>query len=206
MTSGVGGGDMLPLAQIEQAIKDAIHALNRPYLKEIKTYAGDFDFNDDREFAQVVKRFPAVWTTFDGSGKPEKLGARKYKIPLTFSVIVGARSIRSEESSRHGTTVGGEVVDVGTFGLVNDVLAAVLAQNFGIEAIRPFELGQLRTIFNTKTQSEAVSVLAQSFTTDCTICVRTDEDNTAEYIEKVNIDYIHADRVIAGDLVEVQHG
>lgn len=194
---------MLPLAQIEQGIKDAIKALNRPYIADIKTYAGDFDFNDDREFAQVVKRFPAVWTTFDGSGKPEKLGARKYKIPLTFSVIVGARSIRSEESSRHGTTVGGEVVDVGTFGLINDVLAAVLAQNFGIESIRPFELGQLRTIFNTKTQSEAVSVLAQSFTTDCTVCVPDREADAAQYIERINIDYVQDHQVLLGDLVEL---
>lgn len=206
MTSGVGGGDMLPLAQIEQAIKDAIHALKRPYIATIATYAGDFDFDHDRDFAQVVSRFPAVWTTFDGSGNPEKLGANKTKIPLKFSVIVGARSIRSEESSRHGTTVSGALVDVGTFQLINDVMEAIQGNNFGICNIKPFEIGQLRTIFNTKTQNEAVSVLSLSITTDCTISIRKEEDNTAEYIEKVNIDYISADRVIAGDLVEVQHG
>lgn len=198
----VGGGEMLPLAQIEQGIKEAVHALGRPYIAEVKTYAGEFDFNDDADFANVVKRFPAVWTTFDGSGKPEKLGARKYKIPLTFSVMVGARSIRTEETSRHGVEVNGQMVEVGTFQLVNDVIGAVLGLSF-VESMRPLELGQLRTIFNTKTRSEAVSVLAQSFSTDVTICVPDREDDAAQYIERINIDYVQDDRLLLGDLVEL---
>lgn len=194
---------MLPLAQIEQAIKDAVQALNRPYIAEIKTYAGEFDFSDDREFAQVVQRFPAVWTTFDGSGKPERLSARRYTVPLTFSVIVGARSIRSEESARHGASLG-TGVDVGSFTLVNDVLAAVLGRSFSIAGLRPFELGALRTIFNTKTQGEAVSVLAQSFTTECTLVVPdADAAADAQYIERVSIDYMQDARVLAGDVVEL---
>jgi phage gp37-like protein len=196
---------MLPLAQIEQRIKDAIKALNRPYIADIKTYAGDFDFNDDRDFAQVVQRFPAVWTTFDGSGKPEKLGARKYKIPLTFSVMVGARSIRTEETARHGVNIDGQMVSVGTFQLLDDVIRAVLGQQFGITSIRPMELGAIRTIFNTKAQSEAVSVLAQSFTTECTLSVPDPESDTAQYIERISMDYVQDDRVLLGDLVTT-HG
>lgn len=196
---------MLPFAEIEQGIKDALQALQRPYIAEIKTYGGWFDVGDDREFAQVVSRFPAVWTTFEGAGKPKRLSARKYQMPLTFTVLVGARSIRTEETARHGVTVDGQQVEVGSFQLLNDVVAALLGQKLSA-CSTALEIGQVNTLFNTKTQKEAVSVLAISWHTDATIVTPDSEAEAADWLERVNIDYLlqpQDDVPDAADLVQL---
>ncbi len=192
---------MFDLSAMEQAIKDAVKALNRPYIAEIKSYGGEFD--DD--LSEIVTRFPAVWVTFSGSGNPERLGAKRYKLPLTFVTLVGARSVRNEETARHGVKVNGTTVDVGTFQLLGDVAFALLGQDFGLP-IEKFKLGKVGTVFNTKTKDEAISVLSQEWHTTVTITTPDHEADEAEWLERVNIDYLlqpQDDVPDAADLVQL---
>lgn len=177
------------LSAIEQAIKDAVQALERPYIAEIKTYGGEFD----EDLSNVVRRLPAVWTTFEGSGTPEQLSARKFKLSLVFVVLVGARSIRSEETTRHGAEAAGETISVGTFQLTQDVQYALIGRDFaefGIVGLSPFTPGKIRTIFNTKTRTDGLSVLAQEWHTSFTLVTPDREAEAAEYLERININYL----------------
>ncbi|AZN69304.1 DUF1834 family protein [Acinetobacter haemolyticus] len=122
----------MDLSAIEQGIKDAIKSLDRKYIAAIETYGGEFD----EDLAAVVRRFPAVWTTFGSAGKPEQLSARKFRVPLVFVTLVGARSLRNEEAARHGLTENGQLVSVGTFQLLQDVQLALLNNNLAAHGVR----------------------------------------------------------------------
>lgn len=174
---------MISLSAIEQGIKDAIAALDRDYIAEIATYGGEFD--DGLE--DVVRRFPAIWTTFQGSGKPEQISARKWRVPLVFVVLVGARSIRSEESQRHGTEV-----EVGTFQLLHDVQFALLNNDLkavGVEGIRPLEIGKIDTVFNAKTRGDALSILSQEWHTSYVVTAPDREADCAAWMERITLNY-----------------
>ena len=164
------------LVVIEQKIKDAIKYLNRPYIAEIATYGGEFDDG----LAESVRRFPAVWVTFSGGNpRPSSTSKRKWHMDLTFVVLVGARSIRNEETTRHGAfNIGGQLVEVGTFQLLEDVQIALLGKDLSLP-IKPLEMGRITTIFNTRLQNEAVSVLAQEYKTSLLVGV-DDEDGDGE--------------------------
>jgi phage gp37-like protein len=174
---------MQSLSAIEQGIKDAIAALGRDYIAEIATYGGEFD--DGLE--DVVRRFPAVWTTFQGSGKPEQLSARKWRVPLVFVVLVGARSIRSEESQRDGTEV-----EVGSFQLLHDVQFALLNNDLkavGVEGIKPLEIGKIDTVFNAKTRGDALSILSQEWHTSYVVTAPDREADCAAWMERITLNY-----------------
>lgn len=194
------------LSAIEQAIKEAVQALGRTYIAEIKTYGGEFD---EDGLPNVVRRLPAVWTTFEGSGTPEQFSAHKFKLPLVFVVLVGARSIRSEEATRHGAEANGETISVGTFQLLQDVQYALMGRDFselGIVGLSSFKPGKVRTIFNTKVRADALSVLAQEWHTSITLTTPDREGNDAEYLERININYISKpDETVASDLVELEN-
>lgn len=173
------------LVAIEQGIKDAIIALNRPYIAEVATYGGEFD--DVESLGAVVRRFPAVWVTFAGGmSRPSSTSKKKWHMDLTFVVLVGARSIRNEESTRHGIVVGGQMVEVGTFQLLNDARLALLGKRLGLQ-IKAFEMGRISTVFNTRIQREAVSVLAQEYKTTVDICI--DDDADVPWLLSLSMDY-----------------
>lgn len=191
------------LAQIEQGIKDAINALNRPYIAEIKTYGGEFDVSNAKDFAQVVSRFPAIWTTFAGASKPKKIGANHWQRACKFVVLVGANSIRTEETARHGAyTQAGKLLSVGSFKLIEDVELALLSKKLGL-GIAPFEPLAIRTLFNTKTERETVSVLAYEWQTSINISKFDAESDQAADLDLINIDYLPDDDVIASDLINL---
>lgn len=189
---------------IEQAIKDAICKLNRSYIAEIATYGGWLDVDVD-EFKYVVQRFPAVWTTFEGTSNIQQIG-RKYRETLTFVVLVAARSLRNEETARHGAyDANGQLIDVGTSQLLNDVRMALLGNDLGLK-IDALELGKVQTVFNTYLNNEAVSVLAQYFHTTVTTRIPDPEADAAGYIERVNVDYVpkpNNNGIFAADTVEL---
>ena len=181
------------LSEIEQGIKDAIKALGREYIAAIETYGGDFD---EDSLPSTVRRFPAVWTTFQGSGKPEQLSARKFRIPLVFVTLVGARSLRNEEATRHGVEVDGQSFSIGTFQLLQDVQLALLNNDlkaFGVCGITPLTIGKIDKIFDKRTQESGLSVLAQQWHTTCIITQSASDRDLdapeADWIQKVNVDY-----------------
>ena len=176
----------LNLSIIEQAIKDLIKAQQWSYVREIKTYGGEFD--DD--INAVIRRFPAIWITFDGSKQPVRVSTNKTRIPVTFVVLVGSYSVRNEESQRQGDDVA-----VGTYQMLSDIQHLLTGNDLssqGVQGLAAFELGRIKTIFNTKTRESSISVLAQEFHTEYVITAsdRTrEEDATESYIHKINVDY-----------------
>lgn len=199
---------MLNLSIIEQAIKDEMAAQITskawPWIREIKTYGGEFD--DD--ISAIIKAFPAIWITFDGSLNPKRTTANKTEYPIKFVVLVGARSLRNEESQRNGAGA-----DIGTYQML-DYVQRLLTNNDlssqGVIGLAPLELGRTKTIFNTSTKGQSISVLAQEFSTSYVIAASNrirEEETTEGYIHKINFDYYFepSDGVKdAGDLVELK--
>lgn len=180
----------LDLGTIEQAIKDVlakqVQSRAWDWIREIKTYGGEFD--DD--ISTIVNHFPAIWVAFVGSGTPKKSSHNKTEYPITFVVLVGAQSVRNEEARRHGAGS-----DIGTFAMLHQVQNLLIGNNLsseGVKGLNPLELGKTKTIFNTKTRSQSISVLSQEFTTQYTI-IASDRDReeaaTESEIHKVNFDY-----------------
>ncbi|WP_448761474.1 phage protein Gp37 [Acinetobacter tandoii] len=202
----------LNLSQIEQGIKAAIAALGRPYIASIETYGGEFDAG----LSDVVRRFPAIWTTFGGAGKAIQVSARKFKRPLTFVTLVGAKSLRNEEATRHNIEDdNGQHFSVGTFQLLSDVERALLNNNlkrFGVLGVDPFELGKLEKVYDTKTKEAAISVFAQHWHTNFTVTKSAadwdvDADD-AEWMQAVNINYFFKpqdDMKDSSDLVQLDN-
>ncbi|RSN77899.1 phage protein Gp37 [Acinetobacter haemolyticus] len=182
----------MDLSAIEQGIKDAIKALGRQYIAAIDTYGGEFD----EHLSDAIKRFPAVWTTFQGSGKPEQLSTRKFRVPLVFVVLVGAYSIRNEKAARNGIEVDGQLVSVGTFQLLQDVQLALLNNNLaahGVCGITPLTLGKIDKIYDKRTQDAGISVFAQQWHTSCVVTQSASDRDLdapiADWMQKVNVDY-----------------
>lgn len=199
----------LDLATIEQGIKDVmaeqVHHKKWPWIREIKTYGGEFD-DDTLAF---VKTFPAIWVTFVGSGSPKKTSHNKTVYPLTFAVLVGSRSVRNEEAGRHGAGS-----NIGTFEMLNRVQNLMIGNDLSqvdVVGLAELELGKTKTIFNTATRSQSLSVLAQEFTTAYTITASDRDRTEAEtetYIERINVDYYFDPKDFgladASDLVELK--
>lgn len=189
------------LVAIEQGIKDAIIALNRPYIAEVATYGGEFDEN----LAESVRRLPAVWVTFSGGQpRPSSTSKRKWHVDLTFVVLVGARSIRNEQATRHGIVVEGQTIEVGTFQLLSDVQRALLGKTLGLQ-ILPLEMGRITTLFNTSIQREAVSVLAQEYKTSLVVCI--DDDADKDWLLSLGMDYhspAESDEPVATEMINLE--
>lgn len=199
---------MLDLSIIEQAIKDEMAQQIRDkkwsWIREIKTYGGEFD----ADITAIINAFPAIWVTFEGSKTPEKTSVNKTKMPVTFVVLVGNRSVRNEESQRHGAGA-----DIGTFQMLRNVQQLLTGNDLssqGVVGLAPLELGRVKTIFNTSARSQSLSVLAQEFTTQYTITAsdRVREETAEEaWLERININY-HFDPkdfgIFESDLVELK--
>lgn len=200
----------LDLSIIEQAMKDImakqIKERKWPWIREIKTYGGEFDTND---LTSVIKTFPAIWITFEGSGTPKKISHNKTEYPIKFVVLVGARSVRNEEARRMGAGA-----DIGSYQMLSNVQNLLIENDLsivGVKGLAPLELGRTRTIFNTSTRGQSMSVLAQEFTTQYTITASDrDREEAAEdaYLERVNLNYYFDPKEFgianASDLVELK--
>ncbi|ENX33935.1 hypothetical protein F889_02599 [Acinetobacter colistiniresistens] len=180
----------LDLSVVEQGIKDVLAQQIKDkkwnWIREIKTYGGEFDDG----LLSWVKTFPAIWVTFQGSGTPTKLGHNKTEYPVTFVVLVGARSLRNEEAQRHGA-----INDIGSFLMLKHIQKLLIGNDLssvGVKGLRALELGRTKTIFNTKAQAQSVNVLSQEFHTQFVISASDrlrEEDETEEDLIRINVDY-----------------
>jgi len=144
------------ISEIEDAIISRIKgAEGMEYLKTVTSYGGELD--DD--LSNVVRSYPAVWIVYAGSGKPKKIGAEKWKTPVTFALMAAARNVRSEGSTRRGSKL-----EVGSYQILKDASTLILGQDLGME-IERLEPGAVRTLYNTKVRSAGLSVLSQQWTT-----------------------------------------
>lgn len=157
------------ISQIEDAIIAHIQAAAAATpglgykLPVVASYGGELD--DD--LASVVRSFPAVWVTYAGSGKPRPYSTHRGKwiTPCTFAVMVGARNVRGERSTRHGLTVGGVIKEVGAYQMLKDLGLLLLNQDFGL-AIKNLVPGATKTLFNTKLNGQALAVFAREWHTE----------------------------------------
>ncbi len=181
---------MINLSVVEQGFKDVMakQITDKKWLwvREIKTYAGEFD----EGLTAIIKAFPAIWVVFEGSGIPQKISYNKTKYPVKFVVLVGARSVRNEEARRQGAGR-----DIGTYEMLDRVKRLLIGNNLssvGVTGLEPLELGRTKTIFNTKTREQSISVLSQEFTTEYTITASDRDREEAEEIgeiHRINVDY-----------------
>ena len=198
---------MVNLSLIEQALKDLmadqIKQKKWQWVREIKTYGGEFD--DD--ITVVIKCFPAIWITFDGSITPKRISHNKTEYPVKFVVLVGAQSLRNEEAQRQGAGA-----DIGTYQMLDNVQRLLTNNDLssvGLKGIAPLELGRTKTIFNTSTRGQSISVLAQEFKTQYVITAsdrdRTEADTEIE-IHRINLDYYFDEHsnLKESDLVELK--
>ena len=198
----------LDLSIVEQGIKDVLARQVQQkiwtWIREIKTYGGEFD--DDT--LAWVDTFPAIWVTFQGSGTPKKTSHNKTEYPVTFVVLIGARSMRNEEAQRHGAGS-----DIGTFLMLKHVQKLLIGNDLSsvdVKGLAPLTLGRTKTIFNTKTRSQSINVLSQEFHTQYVIEASDrvrEEEATEEDLLRVNADYYFdpdQDVVQASDLVELK--
>lgn len=157
------------ISRIEDAIVNHIQAAaaSAPGLgyriPTVASYGGELD--DD--LAQVVRSFPAVWVAYAGGGKPKPYSAShgKWVVPATFAVMVGARNVRGERSTRHGLKVGGQVVEVGAYQMLADISLLLLNQDFGL-SIKELVPGATKTLYNTKLNGQALAVFAREWHTE----------------------------------------
>jgi len=198
----------LDLGIVVQGVKDVmakqIETKAWPWIREIKTYGGEFD----DETLAFIDTFPAIWVTFKSSGAPRKISENKTVYPINLVVLVGARSVRNEEAQRLG---GGR--DIGTFkmlSLVHNLLIGNDLSSVNVKGLAPLELGHTRTIFNTTTRRQSVSVLSQEFNTQYTITASDRDREEAETVDDllgVQVDYYFQPNdgiVDASDRVEFQ--
>ncbi|WP_258579950.1 DUF1834 family protein [Acinetobacter baumannii] len=198
----------LDLGIVVQGMKDVmakqIETKAWPWIREIKTYGGEFD----DETLAFIDTFPAIWVTFKSSGAPRKISENKTVYPINLVVLVGARSVRNEEAQRLG---GGR--DIGTFkmlSLVHNLLIGNDLSSVKVKGLAPLELGHTRTIFNTTTRRQSVSVLSQEFNTQYTITASDRDREEAETVDDllgVQVDYYFQPNdgiVDASDRVEFQ--
>lgn len=198
----------LDLGIVVQGMKDVmakqIETKAWPWIREIKTYGGEFD----DETLAFIDTFPAIWVTFKSSGAPRKISENKTVYPINLVVLVGARSVRNEEAQRLG---GGR--DIGTFkmlSLVHNLLTGNDLSSVNVKGLAPLELGHTRTIFNTTTRRQSVSVLSQEFNTQYTITASDRDREEAETVDDllgVQVDYYFQPNdgiVDASDRVEFQ--
>ena len=157
------------IAAIENAIIDRIStaAASSPGfgygINEVKSYGGQLD--DD--IGRVVRSFPAVWVTFAGSGKPRPMAnsRQKWMTPATFVTMVAARNVRGERETRQGVAVGGVMIEVGAYQMLQDISLLLINSDLGL-AIDYLKPGAIRTLYNTKLNGQALAVFAREWHTE----------------------------------------
>ena len=150
---------------IEDAIKAQIAAAKLPYARTIATYGGQLD----GDFMTVIRQLPGIWVVFkgDGPGEPTSTTRRRWNIPAVFMVLVAARNLRNEASTRHG-----DKLHIGTYQMLADMRALLLQQTFDLP-IAPLRPGRTQTLFNVRLQDQAMSAFAQEWLTSYPVEVRS---------------------------------
>lgn len=154
------------IAAIEEAIKARIAGAGLGYLRTVATYGGQFD----EGLAEVVRAFPAVWVALKGedAGKATGTSREVWHVPVTFLVMVGARSVQNEAAARKGG------LTVGTYQMLADVRAVLLMQDFSLP-IDPLRPGRTHALFTGKVRSQGLSIIAQEWSTKYPLEVRLAE-------------------------------
>jgi len=165
----IGGIEDAIKARIEQA--SAFGELGYR-IASVATYNGEFD--DLESLAKALRVLPAVWVVLAASGKPERKGGDKWKVPVTFAVMVGSRNVRSEHAARRDSQTA-HGLEPGTYRLLQDMWDLFVGQDLGL-AIDNFTPGSTEIILQTRLQGSGVSVLGLKLDTHYTRTGKTTKD------------------------------
>jgi len=177
------------LAAIEDAMTAALATVfDAPALgyrkPRVEAYSGQLDSD---ELVNVVRTLPAVWITYGGGGKPARVNAARdrWLTPVTMVTMVATRNVRGEHVARHGVTnSAGAVVEPGVYHLLDAICQVLLGRDLGL-AIRPFEPGAVKTVINSRLNSDAWAVYGQEWHTAYT--ARTPAEAAAELL-RIGVD------------------
>ncbi len=147
-----------PIVAIETAIQDRLKAGLGKMVTSVNSYGGEFD----EDLGQVARAFPACWVTFAGvlSTRPTSTSRQFYRAAGRFVVLVGQRSVQSEQHGRRGGVNG-----IGSYTLVRAVRRLLTNQDLELNEVSELQPGAVRTLFNGRLRSEALSVFACEFDT-----------------------------------------
>jgi phage gp37-like protein len=131
ITKGLGGISRpaftgFSFKDIEDGLLAALRE-NMPYLRTVKTYAGELE----ADIESLPVKFPAAFVVYGGSDF-DLIDGPGHQESATFSVLAAARSLRSEERARKK--------DHGAYDIITDVKAALTNRRLGLdmEKLRPF--------------------------------------------------------------------
>ncbi|MBM3618652.1 MAG: DUF1834 family protein [Alphaproteobacteria bacterium] len=162
---------MKMLGDIENAIVDRINAAALGYkLTKVATYGGEFD----DALGVVIRNFPAVLTVCKGVTPLKELNT-SVEVRATVSVFCCAKSLRNEESARHGN------IDApGTYQIMEDVAKLLFKQQLGLN-ISPLQFAGQFPLLNEKETGQMASVYVMEFSTKFMFDAADDMANLADF-------------------------
>lgn len=145
---------------IESGMIECLTAAKPDYLRFVGSYGGELM----GDWQAVIRALPAVWVAFQGmtDPKPCNTAQTRFEARVQFSTVVASRSLRSEATARKGGPAGTPYV--GTYQMLEDVAARICMQDFGVDGVDYLRPGRIRTLFTAKMAAQALSVLAQDWT------------------------------------------
>jgi len=151
------------IGQLEDAIIARINAAQAatiwPYkIMTVESYGGQIS-----EETQSTFRFPAVFVAFKGMKQKQMLGERDRVMNVELVLYVAARNPRNERATRQG-----DMHEVGSYQLAEDMIALLENQRLGMPMHRPLMATGIETLFVARKSdgANAESILAISFECD----------------------------------------
>lgn len=118
------------IEQIEDAIIDAVEAIDAVTIRTVKTYQGELEEKDIR---RLTAQFPAVYVVYGGSDYAAH-GDRKIE-RMVYHLIVCDKSLRIEEEARRGGAG-----NPGTYAMLHAVRDALCGSQAGLSNLTPMAL------------------------------------------------------------------
>ncbi len=145
---------------IESGMIGRLAAEKLDYLRFVGSYGGELM----GDWQAVIRALPAVWVAFQGmtDPKPCNTAQTRFESRVQFSMVVASRSLRSETTARKGGPANTPYV--GTYQMLEDVAARICMQDFNVDGVDYLRPGRIRTLFTAKVATQALSVLAQDWT------------------------------------------
>ncbi|WMD23098.1 DUF1834 family protein [Achromobacter seleniivolatilans] len=145
-----------PIGSIQAAMIERLQIGLGKMVKSVESYGGELD----DELATVVRRFPAAWVSFLGVQATKGMNTARTKNLARgrFTVMVGQRSVRSEDAPRKGSRD-----QVGTDQLIYAVRRLLAGQDFGLDDVGQMKPGAVRPLFNGRAKADACAIFAVEF-------------------------------------------
>lgn len=149
------------IGEIENAIIKRIETASKNgdlgyRYKKVASYGGEL--SDQDQLLKSVVDFPFCLVLFTGMQRKRVVGGRS-DVTASFTVIVGARSLRNESDGRKGSSS-----QPGTYQLGEDVIALLVNQNLG-QKINAFQFVRMDPLLNDKAKNGLASIYGLEFST-----------------------------------------